>query len=163
MLDCRCRSLPGPKSDSKVKTDESKGVPAFYGLGPRWTWNTAWESLCKFVSSKLLRRINAINKIPTRPRGEFIWQPCPHYHHKAPFCPPHPRSAIQITSRWCENDMFINRTDRQWMKRRHKSKNPDIFFINLSRLSWAKARIAAYMFDTYAAERERERERERES
>jgi hypothetical protein len=33
--------LPDPESDSKVKTDESEGVPAYCGLGPRRMWNSA--------------------------------------------------------------------------------------------------------------------------
>jgi hypothetical protein len=55
--------LPGPESDSEVKTDKSKGVPASCGLGPHRTWNTAWESLRKFVSPELFQRINSIKKM----------------------------------------------------------------------------------------------------
>jgi hypothetical protein len=62
-LDCRCRPLPGSGSDSEVKTEESKGVPASCCLGPRRTWNTAWESLRKFVRPELFQRINAIKKL----------------------------------------------------------------------------------------------------
>jgi hypothetical protein len=68
-LDCRCRPLPGPESDSEVKTDESKGVPASCGLGLRRTWNSAWKSLCKFVAPKLFKGINAIkNRTKTHTR-----------------------------------------------------------------------------------------------
>jgi hypothetical protein len=61
-LDCRCRPLPGLGSDSEIKTAESKGVPASCCLGPRRTWNTAYESLCKFVSRESFQRKNAIKK-----------------------------------------------------------------------------------------------------
>jgi hypothetical protein len=56
------RPLPGPKSDSEVKTDESKGVSASCGLGPCRTWKTAWKSLRKFVTPELFQRINALKK-----------------------------------------------------------------------------------------------------
>jgi hypothetical protein len=58
-LDCPCRPLPGSESDSDVKTDKTKGVPASCGLGPRRMWGTAWKSLCKFVTTELFQRINA--------------------------------------------------------------------------------------------------------
>jgi hypothetical protein len=61
-LDCRCRPSPGPGSDSEVKTDKSECFSADCGLGPRRKWNSAWESLCKFVSPELFQRINAIRK-----------------------------------------------------------------------------------------------------
>jgi hypothetical protein len=67
-LDCRCRPLPGPKSDSEVKTDESKGFPTSSGLGPRRTWNTAWKSLRKFVTPELFQRINVLKKRRERER-----------------------------------------------------------------------------------------------
>jgi hypothetical protein len=61
-LDCRCRPLPGPESDSEDKTDQSEGVPVSCGLGPRRTWNTAWKSIRKFVIPELFKRINALKK-----------------------------------------------------------------------------------------------------
>jgi hypothetical protein len=63
-LDCWCRPLPGPQSDSVVKTDESKGVPASCGLGPLRTWNTAFKSSCKFVTPEIFQRINASKNRP---------------------------------------------------------------------------------------------------
>jgi hypothetical protein len=59
------------ESDSEVKTDESKSVPASCGLGPRRTWNTAWKSLCKFVCPELFQRENAIKK--KEKRKEYVW------------------------------------------------------------------------------------------
>jgi hypothetical protein len=50
-LDCRCRPLPGPESESEVKTYKSEGVPASCGLGPDRTWNTNGKV---FVSLSLL-------------------------------------------------------------------------------------------------------------
>jgi hypothetical protein len=55
-LICQCRPSPGLGSNSEVKTAKSKGVPASCGLGLRRTWNSAWESLHKFVSPKLFKK-----------------------------------------------------------------------------------------------------------
>jgi hypothetical protein len=57
-----CRPLPGPESDSEVKTDKSKGITASRSLGLRRTWNSTWKILRKFVPPESFQRINASKK-----------------------------------------------------------------------------------------------------
>jgi hypothetical protein len=54
--------LPDPKSESEVKTDRSKAVPAACGLSLCRTWNSAWKSFCEFVTFELLQKIDVIKK-----------------------------------------------------------------------------------------------------
>jgi hypothetical protein len=51
-----------PTTSHLLKTDKSEGIPSSCGPGPGRKWNSAWDSLSKFVSPKLFQAKNPIKK-----------------------------------------------------------------------------------------------------